>query len=33
MRHSQEWYHDLAVRLGHRGFVTLAEIGEAEREA
>jgi hypothetical protein len=30
MRHSEKWYHDLAVSLGHRGYVTLAEIRRAE---
>ncbi len=30
MRHSERWYHDLAANLGHRGFVTLAEIRKAE---
>lgn len=32
MRHSKEWYYKLAERLGHRGFVTLAEIRKAEAE-
>lgn len=30
-RHSESWYSELASALGHRGFVTLAEIRNAER--
>ena len=30
LRHSEKWYHDLSVKLGHRGYVTLAEIKQAE---
>ena len=30
MKHSAKWYHELADRLGHPGFVTLAEIRRAE---
>ena len=26
MKHSNDWYHALAIKLGHPGFVTLAEI-------
>lgn len=33
MRHSEKWYHDLAIRLGHRGYVTLAEIRQAEAQS
>lgn len=29
-RHSAAWYAELAARLGHRGYVTLAEICQAE---
>lgn len=32
MRHSEKWHHDLAEKLGHPGFLTLAEIKKAERE-
>lgn len=32
MRHSERWYMALAVKLGHPGFVTLAEVIEAEKE-
>ncbi len=32
MRHSEKWYHDLAVKLGHPGYVTLTEIRRAEQE-
>jgi hypothetical protein len=32
MHHSEAWYHALSVRLGHRGFVTLAEIRKAETD-
>lgn len=32
MRHSTEWYVQLARRLGHRGYLTLAEIRRAERD-
>jgi len=32
MRHSESWYIELAERLGHRGFVTLAEITKAEAD-
>lgn len=31
--HTEKWYHELSVRLGHRGYVTLAEITRAEQEA
>jgi hypothetical protein len=31
-RHPESWYHDLAIRMGHRGFVTLAEIRQAESQ-
>jgi hypothetical protein len=30
MTHSESWYHALSVKLGHRGFVTVAEIRKAE---
>jgi hypothetical protein len=30
--HSAAWYHALAVKLGHIGYVTLAEIRKAESE-
>lgn len=32
MKHSEWWIWHLAVACGHRGFVTLAEIRNAERE-
>jgi len=32
MRHSEAWYHALAEKSGHEGFVTLAEITRAEQE-
>ena len=31
-RHSPQWYAALARALGRQGFVTLAEIQQAERE-
>lgn len=34
MRHSEEWHSQLAKRLGHPGYLTLAEIrAEEAREA
>jgi hypothetical protein len=30
MRRTEAWYYALAVKLGHRGFLTLAEIRYAE---
>ena len=30
MRHPEAWYAQLSARLGHPGFVTLAEIRRAE---
>ena len=32
MRHTSAWYIALAGKLGHPGYVTLAEITEAEVE-
>jgi len=32
MRHTEAWYWHLAEKLGHRGYVTLAEIRKAESE-
>lgn len=32
MYHTDKWYDDLSIRMGHRGFVTMAEILRAERE-
>lgn len=29
---TEAWYHTLSVRLGHVGYVTLAEIRKAERD-
>jgi hypothetical protein len=31
-KHTEAWYTELAKKLGHPGFVTLAEIRQAERE-
>lgn len=31
MKHSDHWYSQLAIVRGHRGYVTLAEIRQAER--
>lgn len=31
--HTEAWYAELARKLGHPGFLTLAEIRKAEREA
>jgi hypothetical protein len=30
-RHPAHWYAKLADHLGHAGYVTMAEIGQAER--
>lgn len=30
MGHTAKWYDDLAISLGHRGFLTLDEIERAE---
>lgn len=32
MRHSNQWYAELAAHLGHPGYSTLAEIRRAEAE-
>ena len=32
MRHSELWYYELAKKLGHPGYVTLAEIRKAEAD-
>jgi len=33
MKHSAQWYAALGRSLGHSGFVTLAEVEQAEAEA
>jgi hypothetical protein len=33
MHHSERWYSELAAKLGHPGFVTLAEVRRAEIES
>lgn len=30
LRHTEAWYDALSINCGHRGYVTLAEIIEAE---
>ena len=32
MHHSDKWYHDLGVKMGHPDHVTVAEIRQQERE-
>ncbi len=32
MQHNDRWYDCLAIHLGHRGYVTAAEIQTAERQ-